>query len=75
MAILHEHPLEPPAVHLAVPLYSVAGVHVDPDLGEIRVQHIVASYGVGRLLNRKTGHSQLMGGIVWGIGLALLEET
>jgi xanthine dehydrogenase YagR molybdenum-binding subunit len=52
-----------------------AEVHVDPDLGEIRVQRIVASYGVGRLLNRKTGHSQLMGGIVWGIGLALLEET
>jgi xanthine dehydrogenase YagR molybdenum-binding subunit len=52
-----------------------AEVHVDPDLGEIRVQRIVASYGVGRLLNRKTGYSQLMGGIVWGIGLALMEET
>jgi xanthine dehydrogenase YagR molybdenum-binding subunit len=52
-----------------------AEVHVDPDLGEIRVERIVASYGVGRLLNRKTGYSQLMGGIVWGIGLALLEET
>jgi xanthine dehydrogenase YagR molybdenum-binding subunit len=49
--------------------------HVDPDLGEIRVQRVVGSYGVGRLLNQKTGHSQLMGGIVWGIGLALLEKT
>jgi xanthine dehydrogenase YagR molybdenum-binding subunit len=39
------------------------------------VARIVASYGVGRLLNKKTGYSQLMGGIVWGIGLALLEET
>lgn len=52
-----------------------AEVHVDPDLGVIRVERVVASYGIGRLLNRKTGHSQLMGGIVWGIGLALLEKT
>jgi xanthine dehydrogenase YagR molybdenum-binding subunit len=52
-----------------------AEVHVDPDLGEIRVERIVASYGVGRLLNRKTGVSQLMGGVVWGIGLALQEKT
>ncbi|MES2261370.1 MAG: xanthine dehydrogenase family protein molybdopterin-binding subunit [Pseudomonadota bacterium] len=50
-------------------------VHVDPDLGTIRVPRIVGAYGVGRLMNRKTGHSQLMGGIVWGIGMALLEKT
>jgi xanthine dehydrogenase YagR molybdenum-binding subunit len=30
---------------------------------------------VGRLMNRKTGHSQLMGGIVWGMGMALHEKT
>ncbi|MDB5839457.1 MAG: Xanthine dehydrogenase, molybdenum binding subunit [Herminiimonas sp.] len=52
-----------------------AEVHVDPDLGTIRVERVVASYGIGRLLNRKTGHSQLMGGIVWGVGLALFEQT
>jgi len=52
-----------------------AEVHVDPDLGEIRVRRIVASYGVGRLLNRKTAHSQLKGGIIWGIGMALHEKT
>jgi len=52
-----------------------AEVRVDPDLGEVRVQRVVANYGVGRLLNRKTGRSQLMGGIVWGIGLALMEQT
>lgn len=52
-----------------------AEVHVDPDLGEIRVHRIVASYGVGRLLNRKTAHSQLKGGIIWGIGMALHEKT
>lgn len=52
-----------------------AEVRVDADLGEIRVPRVTACYGVGRLLNRKTAHSQLTGGIVWGLGFALLEET
>jgi xanthine dehydrogenase YagR molybdenum-binding subunit len=50
-------------------------VHVDEDLCEIRVPRVVGVYGVGKLMNRKTGYSQLMGGIVWGVGMALLEET
>jgi xanthine dehydrogenase YagR molybdenum-binding subunit len=50
-------------------------VTVDEDLGEIRVPRVVGVYGVGKLMNEKTAYSQLMGGIVWGIGLALLEET
>ncbi|HEX4388597.1 MAG TPA: xanthine dehydrogenase family protein molybdopterin-binding subunit [Steroidobacteraceae bacterium] len=52
-----------------------AEVRVDADLGRIRVPRIVASYGVGRLLNAKTGKSQLVGGIVMGVGMALLEES
>ncbi len=36
---------------------------------------IVATYSVGKLLNAKTGLSQLQGGIVWGVGMALLEES
>jgi xanthine dehydrogenase YagR molybdenum-binding subunit len=50
-------------------------VTVDEDLGEIRVPRVVGVYGVGKLMNEKTGYSQLMGGIVWGISLGLLEET
>jgi xanthine dehydrogenase YagR molybdenum-binding subunit len=50
-------------------------VTVDEELGEIRVPRVVGVYGVGRLMNEKTAYSQLMGGIVWGIGLALFEET
>ena len=50
-------------------------VQVDPDLGTVRVPRIVGVYGVGRVLNRKTAHSQLMGGIVWGIGMGLMEKT
>ncbi|HZV67222.1 MAG TPA: xanthine dehydrogenase family protein molybdopterin-binding subunit [Telluria sp.] len=52
-----------------------AEVHVDPDLGTVRVPRVVATYGVGRLMNRKTGLSQLMGGIVWGIGMGLMEKS
>jgi xanthine dehydrogenase YagR molybdenum-binding subunit len=52
-----------------------AEVHVDRDLGQIRVPRVVARYGIGRLMNAKTGRSQLMGGVVWGIGMALLEES
>jgi xanthine dehydrogenase YagR molybdenum-binding subunit len=52
-----------------------AEVNVDPDLGIITVPRLVGAYGVGQLLNRKTGHSQLMGGIVWGISMALHEKT
>ncbi len=50
-------------------------VHVDPALGTVTVPRVVGAYGIGKLMNRKTGHSQLMGGVVWGIGMALQEKT
>jgi len=52
-----------------------AEVQVDPDFGEVRIQRIVGAYGVGNILNAKTARSQLLGGVVFGIGMALLEET
>ena len=52
-----------------------AEVNVDRELGIVRVPRIVGVYGVGNLLNVKTARSQLLGGIVWGVGMALLEET
>lgn len=52
-----------------------AEVHVDAELGEIRVPRIGGAYGVGQLLNEKTAHSQLMGGVVWGVSMALMEAT
>lgn len=52
-----------------------AEVTVDPDLAMIRVPRIVAVFDVGKVLNTKTGMSQFIGGIVWGIGLALHEDT
>jgi xanthine dehydrogenase YagR molybdenum-binding subunit len=50
-------------------------VRVDAALGQIRVPRIVGAYAVGRLLNAKTGRSQLMGGIVWGLSMALHEHS
>src|SRR5262249_15201825 len=52
-----------------------AEVAVDPDLGMTRVRRVVAVYDVGRIVNRRTAQSQFIGGIVWGISLALYEAT
>ncbi len=52
-----------------------AEVQVDPDLGLIRVTRFVAAVDGGRILNAKTAASQIIGGTVGGIGMALLEET
>jgi xanthine dehydrogenase YagR molybdenum-binding subunit len=50
-------------------------VRVDPDLGVIRVPRVVTAHAVGRILNAKTARSQIHGGVVWGVGMALEEET
>jgi xanthine dehydrogenase YagR molybdenum-binding subunit len=52
-----------------------AEVAVDRDLGTTRVRRVVAVYDVGRIVNQRTARSQFIGGIVWGISLALHEET
>ncbi|MFD4611841.1 xanthine dehydrogenase family protein molybdopterin-binding subunit [Streptomyces sp. NPDC058440] len=50
-------------------------VHVDPDLGRIHVARAVSVIDGGRILNEKTARSQIIGGTVGGIGMALFEET
>jgi xanthine dehydrogenase YagR molybdenum-binding subunit len=50
-------------------------VQVDPDFGTVRVARWVGSFALGKQLNVKTLRSQLKGGIVWGIGMALQEES
>jgi xanthine dehydrogenase YagR molybdenum-binding subunit len=52
-----------------------AEVRVDEQLGVIRVTRIVSAVAAGRILNTKTASSQIIGGVVWGIGMALHEET
>jgi xanthine dehydrogenase YagR molybdenum-binding subunit len=52
-----------------------AEVRIDALTGEIRVSRYVGAFAPGRVLNAKTARSQAIGGIVFGIGMALLEET
>jgi xanthine dehydrogenase YagR molybdenum-binding subunit len=52
-----------------------AEVRVDAELGMVSVPRIVGCYGVGRVINAGTARSQVMGGIVWGIGMALHEQA
>jgi xanthine dehydrogenase YagR molybdenum-binding subunit len=50
-------------------------VKVDEQLGVTRVTRVVSAVAAGRILNTKTAGSQILGGVVWGIGMALHEET
>jgi xanthine dehydrogenase YagR molybdenum-binding subunit len=52
-----------------------AEVKVDEELGVVRVTRIVIAVAAGRIINPKTARSQILGGVVMGIGMALHEET
>jgi xanthine dehydrogenase YagR molybdenum-binding subunit len=50
-------------------------VRVDPDFGLVRIHRALGVFDVGRVINPKTARSQAIGGMVLGIGMALLEHT
>jgi xanthine dehydrogenase YagR molybdenum-binding subunit len=50
-------------------------VAVDEDLGTIEIRRMVNAVAGGRILNPKTARSQILGGMVWGISMALHEES
>lgn len=50
-------------------------VYVDEDLGTIKVTRVVSAVAAGRVVNPKTARSQILGGVVWGVGMALHEEA
>jgi xanthine dehydrogenase YagR molybdenum-binding subunit len=50
-------------------------VSIDEDIPVVRVQRVVSAFAAGSVLNEKTARSQYLGGIIQGIGMALLEET
>jgi xanthine dehydrogenase YagR molybdenum-binding subunit len=52
-----------------------AEVAVDVDTHMVQVRRMVGTYDIGTLINAKTGTNQLIGGVVWGVSMALLEET
>ena len=58
-------------VHSAV----LAEVHVDTDPDQVRLTRVVIAVAAGKVINPKTARSQILGGVVKGISMALFEET
>lgn len=52
-----------------------AEVRVDPSLGIVKIPRILTTIAAGKILNEKTARSQIQGGVIWGIGQAMTEET
>ena len=50
-------------------------VKVDAELGNVHVSRVVVGVAAGKILNPKTARSQVLGGVVWGISMALEEES
>jgi xanthine dehydrogenase YagR molybdenum-binding subunit len=50
-------------------------VRVDEDLGSIHVTRVVNAVAAGRIINPKTARSQVLGSVVWGISMALMEHS
>ncbi|GGG62268.1 xanthine dehydrogenase family protein molybdopterin-binding subunit [Hymenobacter glacieicola] len=50
-------------------------VEVDEEFGTVHVTRVLNAVAAGRILNPKTARSQVLGSIVWGISMALMEET
>jgi xanthine dehydrogenase YagR molybdenum-binding subunit len=52
-----------------------AEVHVDQDTGEVRVPRLIGVFAAGRIVNPLTARSQLVGGMIMGLSMALHEES
>ena len=50
-------------------------VLVQPRTGEVRVTRVVSALDAGRVISPKTARSQVLGSVVWGIGMALMEDA
>ena len=54
---------------------SFAEVAVDAATGEVRLRRMLGVFAAGRIINPKTARSQLIGGMIWGVGSALHEAA
>src|SRR6266566_100944 len=52
-----------------------AEVRVNVDTGEVRVPRLLGVFAIGRVINPKTAHSQLLGGMTMGLSMALHEAS
>jgi xanthine dehydrogenase YagR molybdenum-binding subunit len=75
----HGKPVEATGTVLNTPGQSWGAVFVEvrvrPTTGAVRVTRVVGAYDPGRVLNRKTVRGQVIGGVLWGLGFALMEHT
>jgi xanthine dehydrogenase YagR molybdenum-binding subunit len=49
-------------------------VHVHPVTGMVKIKRVVSAVDGGKILNPVTARSQIIGGVVWGISMSLMEE-
>jgi xanthine dehydrogenase YagR molybdenum-binding subunit len=63
--------------HMATRTFGVVFVEVgvDETLGHVRLRRATGVYSAGRIINERTARSQMIGGIVWGWGMATSERS
>lgn len=63
--------------HMATRTFGVVFVEVgvDETLGNVRLRRATGVYSAGRIMNERTARSQIIGGIVWGWGVATSERS
>lgn len=71
----HDGPPKPKRYSTQAYGAQFAEVAVDPDTGETRARRMLGVFACGRILNAKTARSQLIGGMIMGLGAALTEES
>lgn len=54
---------------------NFAEVWVNESTGMVKIPRFTAVTAAGRILNPKTSRSQIIGGVIWGVGMALTEES
>ncbi len=67
--------LKPPKYSMHAHNAVFVEVKVDPELMTVHVTRVVNAVAAGRIINSKTARSQVLGSVVWGLGMALMEET
>jgi xanthine dehydrogenase YagR molybdenum-binding subunit len=72
-----ETPLNPHTRKVSMYTFGAqfAEVRVNEDTGEVRVPRLLGVFDAGRIVNPKTARSQLLGGMTWGLSMALHEHS
>jgi xanthine dehydrogenase YagR molybdenum-binding subunit len=70
-------PDNPDAGHYAMHAFGAcfAEARVDADTGEVRIPRMTGVFAAGKIINPKTARSQIVGGMTWGLSMALHEES